>query len=192
MRWFFQGRKVIQSFRTPVPQSLLLAFTLAIISLVTGIIVLFFVLPAQARQVELTCLLGEQTEKRGAACEVISIKDRGNVLYASEIPEIYERQGISDLHTEEKFVEVEVKIQDVRNDENKWWLKGVLTFIDDKGDSYTNETDYSPKGFRCDKNICSWHVFRDEENVAYQTEVVEIPKDRTISQVKANLWKDSE
>ncbi|MGB2762028.1 MAG: hypothetical protein WBC21_00605 [Minisyncoccales bacterium] len=88
--------------------------------LVFGGIFCFFVSMEKLHTIQINCLPEKSVESRNVSCEILEVKEIGNILKAAEIvsPPVNEEElkRIKDLKTEGKFVKVKVKVLNKRKD----------------------------------------------------------------------------
>lgn len=92
--------------------------------------------------VKLTCVEGKETENKNVSCQILSIKDRKEILEIFELIDGKEKLTKTKRKTDGKFIEVNFSIKNNRT--NVFQLTDVI-LVDDKNRSY-NESYALEKG----------------------------------------------
>jgi len=148
-----------------------------------------FALMDKLSQSQIECVLGKESQKGNIKCQILEIKDRGDVLKTSEMlyppKDKEELQKIQDKTTTGKFLEVKFEIENIGKEVQSI---GEIVLIDDQNREYSNleniEFDYWLPQESQD--------FLQNINPGIKkelTQIFEVPKDAQSFKLKLRLWK---
>jgi len=157
--------------------------------LMIGIAFGFFFIMSKLHTIKITCLPQEEVQRKNISCEILEIKDRGNILKTSEMisPPVNEEEfkRITDITTNGKFVEIKLRI---KNNRKETLNLSEIFFID------KNERNFPcPYG-----NLRYW--LPDQGNISFNllpgteeeiTKIFEVSKDSELSKLETKLFKTS-
>jgi len=148
----------------------------------------FFVSMEKLHTIQVNCLPEKTVEARDISCEILEVKEMGNILKAAEIvsPPVNEEElkRIKDLKTEGKFVKVKVKALNERKDSIN--LSSVY-FIDEEGRKFT--ASYKANYWLLEEEKLSGSILPDTEKEF--AKIFEISENSALAKLKIKFHRQS-
>lgn len=148
----------------------------------------FFALMDKLSQTKIDCVLGKEIQKGNIKCQVLEIKERGNVLKISEMlsppKDKEELQKIKDKATTGRFVEVRFEIENMGRES-----QGVseITLVDDQNREYSNLGGIEIEYWLPSESQEFWNIIPGIKKELIQ--IFEVPKDAQNLKLRLVLWR---
>jgi len=156
--------------------------------LVFGAIFLFFVSMEKLHTIQINCLPEKTVEARDISCEILEVKEIGDILKAAEIVSLpvneEELKRIKDLKTGGKFVKVKVKVLNKRKDSIN--LSSVH-FIDEEGRKFT--ASYQADYWLSEEENLKGSILPDMEKEF--AKIFEVSENSTLAKLKIKFHRQS-
>ncbi|MCK4453766.1 DUF4352 domain-containing protein [Candidatus Parcubacteria bacterium] len=151
-------------------------------------IICFFVSMEKLHTIQVNCLPEKSVETRNISCEILEVKEMGDILKAAEIvsPPINEEElkRIKDLKTEGKFVKVKVKVLNKRKDSINL---SATYFIDGEGRRFT--ASYQANYWLSEEEKFSGSILPDTEKEF--AKIFEISENSALAKLKIKFYRQT-